>query len=143
MLGVIAGPKHAAVDQPGRRRHLGEDGRRILLAGVVEDPGQKLGPFPRRASAAFGAQERTPLRPGQVLLDEGKNLTFLVRQVIQHDRRQELDGCRHTILTSPARLRYTACRSCAPAKLLNERFGDGLLAGQREVQAVGLQQARL
>ena len=92
MLGVIAGPKHPAVDQPGRRRHLGKDGRRILLAGVVEDPGQEVGPFPWGAPAPFLVKERAPLRPGQVLLNEGQNLAFLVRQVIQHDSRQELDG---------------------------------------------------
>lgn len=40
--GVIAGPAHPAVDQPARRRYLGEDRRRTLLAGVVEDPGQEL-----------------------------------------------------------------------------------------------------
>ncbi len=48
MLRVVAGAEHPAVDQPGRWRHLSEDGRRILLAGVVEDPGQELGPFPWR-----------------------------------------------------------------------------------------------
>ena len=85
MLRLIAGPEHPAVDQPGRWRHLGQDGRRILLAGVVEDPGQELGPFPRRAPASLPVQERAPLRPGQVLFKEGKNLAFLMRQVIQQD----------------------------------------------------------
>lgn len=94
MLRVVAGAEHPAVDQPGRWRHLGEDRRRTRLAGDVEDPGQELGPFPRRAPPPFLAQERAPLRSGQVLLNEGKYLAFLVCQVIQHDSRQQLDECR-------------------------------------------------
>jgi hypothetical protein len=65
-----SGAEHPAVDQPGRRRHLGADRRRILLAGVVQDPGQEPGPFPWRAPAPFGVQEHAPLRPGQVLLNK-------------------------------------------------------------------------
>jgi hypothetical protein len=70
MLRVVAGAEHPAVDQPGRRRHLGQDRRRILLAGVVEDPGREPGPFPWREAAPFLVQERAPLRPGQVLLNK-------------------------------------------------------------------------
>src|SRR5215469_9966065 len=81
-LRVVAGPQDPAVDQPGRRRHLGQDGRRIMLTGAVEDPGQKLRPVPWREAAPFLVQERAPLRPGQVPLNEGKHLAFLVRQVI-------------------------------------------------------------
>jgi len=35
MLRLIAGPKNPAVDQPGRRRYLGEDGSRILQPGQI------------------------------------------------------------------------------------------------------------
>jgi hypothetical protein len=91
VLSVISGPEHRAVDQPGRRRHLGQDCR-VLLAGVVEDPGQELGSFPWRAPGPFLVQECSPLRWGQVLLNEGKHLAFFVRQVIRHDRRKVLDG---------------------------------------------------
>jgi hypothetical protein len=91
VLSVISGPEHRAVDQPGRRRHLGQDCR-VLLAGVVEDPGQELGSFPWRAPGPFLVQECSPLRWGQVLLNEGKHLAFFVRQVIQHDRRKVLGG---------------------------------------------------
>src|SRR5262245_40234137 len=52
-LRVVAGPQDPAVDQPGRRRHLGQHGRRILLTGAVEDPGQKLRPVPWREAAPF------------------------------------------------------------------------------------------
>jgi hypothetical protein len=79
VLCVISGPKYPAVDQPGRRRHLGQDCSRILLAGVVEDPGQELGSFPWRAAGPFFVQERAPLGLAQVLLDEGEYLAFLVR----------------------------------------------------------------
>ena len=70
MLRVVAGAEHPALGQPGRRRHLGEDGRRILLAGVVEDPGRELGPFPWRAPTPVRVQEHAPLRAGQVLLNK-------------------------------------------------------------------------
>src|SRR5689334_25253169 len=50
---VVAGAEPPAVGQPGRWRHLGQDRRRILLAGVVQDPGQELGPFPWRTPAPF------------------------------------------------------------------------------------------
>src|SRR5215475_12555278 len=68
VLRFISGLEDPAVDQPGRRRQLGDDGRRILLAGVVEDPGQELGPLPRREPAPFLEHERAPLCLGQVLL---------------------------------------------------------------------------
>ncbi len=100
MLRVIAGSEHPAVDQPGRWRHLGQDGRRILLAGVVEDPGQELGPFPRRSPAPLLVEERVPLHSGQVLLNERKHLAFLVREVIQHDSRQELGWRRQVTATA-------------------------------------------
>ena len=100
MLRVVAGAERPAVDQPGRWRHLGQDRRRILLAGVVQDPGQELGPFPWRAPAPFFVQERAPLRSGKVLLNKGKHLALLVCQVIQHDSRQQLDGCRQLTAAS-------------------------------------------
>ncbi len=64
MLGVIARLQDPPVDQPGRWRHFGEDGRRILLAGVVEEPGQEFGPLPRRVPAPFLAQECAQTAPG-------------------------------------------------------------------------------
>ncbi len=97
--------RHSGVGAPGGRpagpgRHLGQDGRRILLAGVVEDPGQELGPFPRRSPAPLLVEERVPLHSGQVLLNESKHLAFLVREVIQHDSRQELGWRRQVTATA-------------------------------------------
>jgi hypothetical protein len=42
---------------------------------------KRRGSFSRGAPAPFRDQELAPLRLGQVLLDEGKHLAFLVRQV--------------------------------------------------------------
>jgi hypothetical protein len=92
VLRVIAGPERPAAGQPGRRRHLAGDGGRILLAGVAGDPGQELGPFPRRAPAPFLAREHATVL-GSGAARGGKHLAFLVRQVIGHDRRQAPGGC--------------------------------------------------
>jgi hypothetical protein len=72
-LRLVPGPEDAAIDQPGRWRNLGEDGRRVLLAGVVEDPGQELGPLLTavRASALAGAARPGGGRSGSQVLPGG------------------------------------------------------------------------
>src|SRR5579875_3346107 len=62
--------------------------------------------FPRRAPGRFLVQERAPLLPGQVPLDEGEHLAFFVHQVIEHDCQGVLDRCRQ--LASRTRLLYLA-----------------------------------
>ena len=70
MLGVVSGPEHPAVHQPGWRWQFGQDRCRVLLAGIVENPGEELGSFPGRAPGSLGEQETAPLGAGEVAFDQ-------------------------------------------------------------------------
>jgi hypothetical protein len=74
-------------------------------------------------------KERSPLRLGQVLLDEGEHLAFLVCQVIQHDRRQVLD------VSDPTAAAQS--RLAAASEPFHEPSGDRFLPGQGGMKPVG------
>ena len=74
-------------------------------------------------------QKRTPLGLAEVLLKEGKHLTFFVGQVIEHDRRQALNGLRQLAATAQrgvyARQRRGICR-CSSTMASTEASSPGL-----------------
>src|SRR4029450_7233841 len=77
-LGLVAGPQEPTVDQVGRAGELAQDRGGVLVAGIVQDPGQELGPFPSWAPSSFGEQEPSPLASGQVPLQQGEDLLPLM-----------------------------------------------------------------
>ena len=94
-LGLVAGPQEATVDQVGRAGELAQDRGGVLVAGIVEDSGEELGSFPRRAPSSFGEQEPSPLTPGQVPLEQGVDLLFLVIEMVPEDVAELLGGRGH------------------------------------------------
>src|SRR4029453_17258344 len=92
-LGLVSGPQNPTVDQVGRAGELAQHRGGVLVAGIVKDPGEELGPFPRRAPSSFGEQEPAPLTAGQVPLQQGEDLPLLMVEMVPEDA-AELPGGR-------------------------------------------------
>jgi DNA-binding MarR family transcriptional regulator len=79
----------------GRAGEFDQDRGGVLVAGIVKDPGEELGPFPGRAPASFGEQEPSPLAPGQVPLQQGEDLLLLMIEMVTEDAAELLGGRGH------------------------------------------------
>jgi hypothetical protein len=79
----------------GRAGEFDQDRGGVLVAGIVKDPGEELGPFPGRAPASFGEQEPSPLAPGQVPLQQGEDLLLLMIEMVPEDAAELLGGRGH------------------------------------------------
>jgi hypothetical protein len=74
---------------------IGHDRGGVLVAGIVENPRQEPGPFPRRAPPSFGEQEPPPLLPGQVSFQQGEDALLFMVEMTTKDLAELASGRRH------------------------------------------------